>query len=767
MAGVQGVTFSTSGLPPLSANKEKGGFCWQDVGNEAGSTDFFDQYVELGDSDAESVCGGSGGLGQFCGASSLTVSPHMSFARMIIPPGGAAQGAHQTAEAAPSHLLPGTAVNNTASSSSPQVRPPQQQEQHHQQPPPPPAPPQQQQQQQQQQQHLHPLYRSASDMTHLGNTEIEGARAHYNGLSDAPGGGSISDSELLKLEGLTMRSPRIHIPQLSASEPASPPSQSTSPRKAGRLESFCNKIRTKAATLHGKAKQPPDMEAQTDESLSVPVMSTAQMEPARPSGHSRPQSFHLSESQVPSPALTSGVLNPTLRPVTAGDSGNDAAFVNGFLDDPFMRDSLLHGQFVPPLQLNGSAMPQTPLQTPLLDAWQLPMSAPNGKPLWTAVPGGTYFQAVNGDAANTWWDPSADAMDTDSVPLSFHAAANARNATLNLAIQLQHQQSFEYPAPPGTEDNNFAAGGLMIHMPQQPQGMPSAVTHGDPNHRPTRADQHHRRPKPRAPSSGARHHQFGPGVSPRKARTASGGRSTSASRLGSASPSPKIPAASVAGSSAASCTGRLHRRSASMQTLHQAAPSSVALAPDAQAAAIRKRRSWTGRRTSSSSLHHQYHTLAAAAAAAGTTSASSSSSSTAATTSSSSTCCTAKPSKPRPTSTTIPTSSSTTTTSYFPSPATAPPTTAAAAATGPAGASADGFVNYTPEDSALLMTGVAPSGSSKTKARREREAAERQREFRDRLARMVAAAGGDVSKLEKLEPLGIISAAAAAAPGPG
>ncbi|AEO62376.1 uncharacterized protein THITE_2061513, partial [Thermothielavioides terrestris NRRL 8126] len=538
MAGVQGVTFSTSGLPPLSANKEKGGFCWQDVGNEAGSTDFFDQYVELGDSDAESVCGGSGGLGQFCGASSLTVSPHMSFARMIIPPGGAAQGAHQTAEAAPSHLLPGTAVNNTASSSSPQ-----------------------QQQQQQQQQHLHPLYRSASDMTHLGNTEIEGARAHYNGLSDAPGGGSISDSELLKLEGLTMRSPRIHIPQLSASEPASPPSQSTSPRKAGRLESFCNKIRTKAATLHGKAKQPPDMEAQTDD-------------------------------------------------------GNDAAFVNGFLDDPFMRDNLLHGQFVPPLQLNGSAMPQTPLQTPLLDAWQLPMSAPNGKPLWTAVPGGTYFQAVNGDAANTWWDPSADAMDTDSVPLSFHAAANARNATLNLAIQLQHQQSFEYPAPPGTEDNNFAAGGLMIHMPQQPQGMPSAVTHGDPNHRPTRADQHHRRPKPRAPSSGARHHQFGPGVSPRKARTASGGRSTSASRLGSASPSPKIPAASVAGSSAASCTGRLHRRSASMQTLHQAAPSSVALAPDAQAAAIRKRRSWTGRRTSSSSLHHQYHTLAAAAAAA-------------------------------------------------------------------------------------------------------------------------------------------------------
>jgi hypothetical protein len=45
------------------------------------------------------------------------------------------------------------------------------------------------------------------------------------------------------------------------------------------------------------------------------------------------------------------------------------------------------------------------------------------------------------------------------------------------------------------------------------------------------------------------------------------------------------------------------------------------------------------------------------------------------------------------------------------------------------------------------MTGVAPSGSSKTKARREREAAERQREFRERLARMVRAAGGDVGRL--------------------
>ncbi|KAI9805624.1 MAG: hypothetical protein M1833_005116 [Piccolia ochrophora] len=38
-----------------------------------------------------------------------------------------------------------------------------------------------------------------------------------------------------------------------------------------------------------------------------------------------------------------------------------------------------------------------------------------------------------------------------------------------------------------------------------------------------------------------------------------------------------------------------------------------------------------------------------------------------------------------------------------------------------------GFVNFTPSDSQRILTGVAPSGSSKTKARRDREAAERSR----------------------------------------
>ncbi|EAQ92406.1 hypothetical protein CHGG_00641 [Chaetomium globosum CBS 148.51] len=520
MAGVRGMAFTADG-PPSSANKEKGGFCWHDAG-EAGSTDFFDQYVELGDSDAESASGGGGGFGHF-GASGLSDSPHLSFGQMLPPSGGGTQGPGAQGHMMAVNNNDGGSNSNAASSSSTarDYRPRQQ---------------------------LHPLHRASTNMTAFSNPEIEADRMSYGSFGEAPGGGgSISDSELLKLEGLRMGSPRIQILQFSASEPASPPSKATSPHKASRLENFCTKIRNKAATLQG------------------------------------------------------GMPNEAQRSV----SGREASFVNGFLDDPFNHE-LLNGQFIPPLQLNGTTIPQTPMSTPLMDGWQLPMAVTDGKALWTAP--ATYFG--NGDAS-TWWDPS-DAMDTDSLPMSYHAA-NARNTSLNLTIQLQHQQSFEYPAPPGTEDTTtatFNPNGLMLHMPQ-PRGIPSTVPQSDTHHRLTRAD-HHRRPKPRAPSSGARHHQYGPGMSPRKGRAASGGGggSASANRIASLSPSPKMPAAAAA-APGPNGNGRLHRRSASMQTLGTAAgdPST----------AIRKRKSWTGAAhlvPSSSSLHHQYHTLAVAAAAA-------------------------------------------------------------------------------------------------------------------------------------------------------
>lgn len=54
------------------------------------------------------------------------------------------------------------------------------------------------------------------------------------------------------------------------------------------------------------------------------------------------------------------------------------------------------------------------------------------------------------------------------------------------------------------------------------------------------------------------------------------------------------------------------------------------------------------------------------------------------------------------------------------------------------------FMNYTPNDSRQILTGVAPSGSSKTKARREKEAFEKRMRLNQAALRAVQAAGGDI-----------------------
>lgn len=60
-----------------------------------------------------------------------------------------------------------------------------------------------------------------------------------------------------------------------------------------------------------------------------------------------------------------------------------------------------------------------------------------------------------------------------------------------------------------------------------------------------------------------------------------------------------------------------------------------------------------------------------------------------------------------------------------------------------------GFVNFTPQDSGKILNGVAPSGSSKTKARREMEAADRRRKLSQAAVRAVVEAGGDVDLLRR------------------
>ena len=63
----------------------------------------------------------------------------------------------------------------------------------------------------------------------------------------------------------------------------------------------------------------------------------------------------------------------------------------------------------------------------------------------------------------------------------------------------------------------------------------------------------------------------------------------------------------------------------------------------------------------------------------------------------------------------------------------------------------DNFVNFTAHDSDRILTGVAPSGSSKTKARREQEASEKKRKLSLAAMRAIEEAGGDVNAVEKLK----------------
>lgn len=59
-----------------------------------------------------------------------------------------------------------------------------------------------------------------------------------------------------------------------------------------------------------------------------------------------------------------------------------------------------------------------------------------------------------------------------------------------------------------------------------------------------------------------------------------------------------------------------------------------------------------------------------------------------------------------------------------------------------------GFVNFTPKDASKLLNDVAPSGSSKTRARREQEARDKRKKMSEAAIEAVRRAGGDVSALE-------------------
>ncbi|KAK3325471.1 hypothetical protein B0H66DRAFT_125107 [Apodospora peruviana] len=589
-SNIEIMTFTAAGDLSQLESKESDTLCWQGAADEPDSAYFFEQYVMLDGGGAESASAAAERGESFnqqqqqppCGAADMAFSPLMSNGTGNTPP---LERASLSAVNQDEHHTTTTSVGSSshaASSASTAELPQQSQHQH------------QHHHHQHQNHHRHLRGKPVVSQSHYNTSIMEQRDFTLSSHHEMPGGGSISDSELLKLEGLTMRSPRIHVPPVSASIPLpSPHSQPGSPRKAaGRLGAIYNKFR-KVATLHsGRSQQQHQQQHQQQQppplpTFTAPVISTAQMSPGPSSktagsgARRKPYNLQITRPERPlSPPLTGSMSDMFHGATTDSSNGTGMQFVNGYLDDPFFHNNGLMASMG---QQQRQHKPNTPLQTPLLAnfastpgggpahtaGWQL---GQDSKTLWTAQPSSMSAAAAasssflttpesssnNGTSSSNWW--GADAMDTDEMGdmeaevAAFHRQQQQQQQINNLTMQIQQQQQqgdFEYPPPQGTEDE-FAVSGLMIHMPQPRAPAPAVLQHaqhpyyaggaisnnaggevnGNSNAKQQQQQQQRqRRPKPYAPSSGARY-QSGGGVG---GGGSGGGAMTSPCKMRSAS----------------------------------------------------------------------------------------------------------------------------------------------------------------------------------------------------------------------------------------
>ncbi|KAJ9156518.1 hypothetical protein NKR23_g1284 [Pleurostoma richardsiae] len=681
---------------------DKGDFSWLDPGGSGGANELFDQFIVLegggGGRPSDSMLGGDGDNHDHLYQGLLLPQEEQDddgSTSLISPPasvGAAAGHCPSTVSADPSLAAAnGSQCSRPPSTAVAQMAP-----------------------------QVHPQGGGSAARVGPGPADTETSEqrtAHITNRTNRTGGAaSISDCDLRQLEGLNMRSPKVisgpapAAPGPPVVAPPSPPPQQrppVSPKKTSRLENIYSTIR-KAAKLPTRLRQQPQT-VPIPQDVTPQTGTPAHVESAKRATHRlTSESFAMPSRGSPyikqSPTHRTGPFDvPEHRPQQQHDDSMD--FVSGYIDDPFMEPN--SGMLAPGPRLSVASVPNTPLHTPQFNgnAKQGHVDIDiNGVTFVTSAPGSTvttwpmdHTPIVTDGSFGDWssavcmpdglpgWWAQAGGGDVDIANIG-HFQTNGKNPPMNLPLQMP--PPYEYSHGNGSVHDLTATGGLMIHMPQpRTPGSAPVLSHHDmamngqyfppphpdqqqqqqlhaqqqpqpqaqPQHQPpprsgyhSRHHSEHRRPKPRAPSSGARHH--GAMTSPRKTRQPS---------LSSSSPSP---------------TPRSARRSTSMNSLSGGVSQQ-------HPAAVRKRRSFTGGGGGGGGVgggasHH--------------------------------------------------------------------PRTPSGSSTG-----SIGFVNYTPSDSAVLMTGVAPSGSSKTKARREKEAAERQRKLNEAFMKAVSAAGGDVGKLQE------------------
>ncbi|KAI1501978.1 hypothetical protein F5X99DRAFT_408599 [Biscogniauxia marginata] len=511
--------------------------------------------------------------------------------------------------------------------------------------------------------------------------------------------GSISDSELLRLEGISLKSPNT-----TTSAPSSPPFASTaspSPRKHNRfVESLYATFRR--ATHRPKQNRQQDYSQSQRTNLAAMDIFQGDMNGHHGISGMNDYTEHGVEIK-PEPIDSNGFpLSPPLTGrIPPGQTSNTMPFVNGHFDDPFCEDLL-----APPATINPARGPDsTPIDTPVTSEdmfYQQAMASLDPhtnsyrrqpKPQRSTSSAEWPMEGILTDDMNTnLWStstppPTAYIPDgSGSMPKS-SSWWESPHAVAESGMQQQpSRHRSEHNLHSHSQNHAQTDGGIIRHASSLNFSLPPAPHHHPPPPPPPPATSHHhhygghhteRRPRPRAPSSGARHH--GSLTSPRKLHHSS---SRPYLREESASPTPS-------------------------SSRHSSGGGGHAPQPRSSSISVRKRRSWCRRESAS-----------------------------------------------QPQSQQTPQTPST--------PSFGGGTTIGGNGGGGGGGGGGGvggggggggrgggidFVNFTPSDKNVLMTGVAPSGSSKTKARREKEALEKSRKLSEAAMRAIRAAGGNVDKL--------------------
>lgn len=463
---------------------------------------------------------------------------------------------------------------------------------------------------------------------------------------------TVSDTELERLEGISLHSPKkgsaasadraSPTPEangLSASNSKNTANGTVNGRKSKKLVEALSSTIRKATNMRKTRKVSQALQRAVSPSLENPPMA---MKPNTVTRGRRAHTQHTIQQQQQQQQF------PTSPPLLQVDTSVGAAhgFVAGQFDDPFGGD--ISPTHAPALQQQMRYYSQGGLGTPMdsptrnTDGSSHPNSAmaPQGQHWPQQMPSSAQWSATSSQH-DVWWGAAPGSA----------GGIDSKNIDANMAMHSQHG---ELPYDVHSDGNMHQNGGLMIHMPQPRQGginelALNAHTYLPPPP-PVPADNRTTRP-PRAPSSGARHRNIS--SSPMRKQ-----------RAPSASPSPGTRqsrnSSGASASSQRSASGRL--------------PGSIPGTPSG----VKKRRSRDAGSGSFSASGDDAGGILLGGGGGGI-----------------------------------------------------------------------GFVNFTPNDGSVLMTGVAPSGSSKTKARREKEAQDRRRRLSEAAMKAVAAAGGDIEKLRE------------------